>query len=354
MESAAQIFHLDELWQRVLLGGLELAHILTQFRLDKVEPERAVEVGLLADFRHGLRLHLRFIERPESVFVQRPAACEGALPHHDVVLFRSGEIVHREGKLRVLYHAQVRLDAAVPAHGGFRLAVRDHALDEFVPDKILAHDLRLARGDEEVEVAARLAPAPEAPARRDADHFGVRAQVVEHPLRIRRDLAHSESPRVLLPILDAFQNVCRSLFAKALQPGHAAVAAAFLQFLHRRNLQLLPHRVDFLLPHAADVKHLEKPRREFGLEVRVVVERARRHERRDLLCDGAAYAFDVAERPGLGSLPEISRESFDRASGIAIRANLERILALQLEHHRDFFERVGDLVFGNFRHMPGR
>src|SRR6266516_1688258 len=96
--------------------GLKLTAIFAQLGRNKIEIEGAIKFSFIPHARNLLCRSFPFRfwirgERRESVFVQGPAAFEGAVTHLDVMLFAPGEIIERERILSRANHAQIALNA---------------------------------------------------------------------------------------------------------------------------------------------------------------------------------------------------------------------------------------------------
>ena len=82
VKHAAQILELHEPRQFAVLRRFDLAGVLPQFWIDKVEIEGAIQLCLIVDLRYGLRA---FFFHSESILVERPAAGKRPLTDGPVV-----------------------------------------------------------------------------------------------------------------------------------------------------------------------------------------------------------------------------------------------------------------------------
>ena len=151
----------DQPRQRAGLGRLDLAAILAQLRWNERQSQRLVDAFL------GLPGHQRTIVDPvEPVLVELEAALDGAIAKFDVVALRAGEVLERRAALLRGNQPQVGLKPAPEQDARLGLTVSQHPLDQPVSGERV-HQRRRRAGGEDVEVAARLAAAPEAPDHRD-------------------------------------------------------------------------------------------------------------------------------------------------------------------------------------------
>src|SRR5262245_15532468 len=76
MKCATKILLLDELWQRMLFSGFELATVFPQLRRNEIEIDRAIQIGFVAYARNFawrfflLRVRINW-DRGEAVFIER-------------------------------------------------------------------------------------------------------------------------------------------------------------------------------------------------------------------------------------------------------------------------------------------
>ena len=217
MESAAQIFRLDQPGQRPRGSRLEFSAVLPQLRRDVIELERAVEIGFLADDRNrlfpgrdaALRRPVSAARRPylnwrlaEPVFVQRPAALQGAVSHHDVVLLASGKIIERERIFRRTDHAQVALNSRAQTDARFGWPLRDDGFDQRMSDE-RSRDLRRRGGrNDEIEIADDLFSPPITAGDANMKRVRESAEIVLQRLGVRRDRAEPKRSDVLRSIFN--------------------------------------------------------------------------------------------------------------------------------------------------------
>ena len=100
----------------MFFGGFEFAAVLSQFRRHEIESKRAVQIRFVAN-RWNLPRQLLFFglrirrQLRQPVFVQRPAALEGATAHLDVVFLAPGKIIERKRIFRRTDHTQIALNS---------------------------------------------------------------------------------------------------------------------------------------------------------------------------------------------------------------------------------------------------
>src|ERR1700730_17552806 len=140
MERAAHIFRLDQFWKAVFFSRFEFAAVLAQLRRNKIEIDRAIELGFIADLRNfDCRSFLaRFWVRSqwrETILIKRPAAFESTVPHLDIVLLAASEVVESKWIFRGTDHTQFALNAGAKSHACLGRSLRDDRFDERMFDK---------------------------------------------------------------------------------------------------------------------------------------------------------------------------------------------------------------------------
>ena len=165
--------------QPAIRGGLDLAPVLAQLGLDRLEVEPAVEVRLALErleVGHLGGLARRGVERDEAVLRQAPAPLLGALAEPHVVRGGTREVDEVGAETSGRRGHDVELGPLAQREAGARRAVRDGlggALVALVREgrEQPGHRPRRVIGlDEQVEVADRLGPASGRPRdRRRAD-----------------------------------------------------------------------------------------------------------------------------------------------------------------------------------------
>ena len=129
MKCAAQILLLDQMRQRVFFCRFKFTAVLAELRRDEIEIERAIQLGFVAHLRNlrsfPFPLRIRW-QRPEAIFIQRPAAFERAIAHLDVVLLVAGKIVEGKRIFCRADNAQIALDSGAKPRTRFRGSLRNH------------------------------------------------------------------------------------------------------------------------------------------------------------------------------------------------------------------------------------
>jgi hypothetical protein len=122
------------------------------------------------------------------------------------------------------------------------------------------HGLGGLGGDEEVQVAHRLAPAPHAARGLDAPHAGDLAQARAEGVRVLQGAVQRHAPLPLAVARDGLEDALDPLLPHARQPAHAAGAAAGLQRVDRGHAQALPRRRRRLGADALHREQVQHPR----------------------------------------------------------------------------------------------
>ena len=113
VQRALEIGPFDELWQLVLFRRGKLALVLAQLRRNVRKVEFLINLLFGPAGDQQFRVARLLLRLEEAVFVEAQSAFDGALAHHDIVFFASGEIGQRERKFRVADHPQIGLNAAL-------------------------------------------------------------------------------------------------------------------------------------------------------------------------------------------------------------------------------------------------
>ena len=344
MEDAAEVGELDELGQLALLARFDLPVAFAEFRWDPRQAERGKDFGFILGAGRDGRAAFEGLEAP---LAHAEATRERAVPHGDVMLLGAREVMQREIELLERDDAEVGLQAALEADARLGFPVGGDLLHARITHEP-RHDRRgVGRRDEEVQVTHGLTRAPQR-----ARGFGA--------LRLREGAQTGQDgfgdfgrfvPTVALPvsdaILDAFEDLDLRLFAKALEVGDGAAGAGRLEFGQVVDVQLRPKRADFLRSEPGNLDDLEQTGRNARLELLVERQDAIAVERGDLVDQRLAHAGDFLQLVRGDQFAQILGERFQRAGAGGIRADLERVLARQLQQRRDLIEDRGDLGFSH-------
>ena len=156
-------------------------------------------------------------------------------------------------------------------------------------------------------------------------------------MRVREEMA----ARVALALLERFEDEPFLLRPHAAQRTDAAIGRRVLEIGERPDAELAVQRRHGLWPDAVQVEQVEDRRREFGQQL--------------AMKGGAAGLGDLADSRGqilpdarnLAQARFVERREVMRMIGgdvgaVPIRANLERIVVLDLEEVRNLPENAGD------------
>ena len=207
------------------------------------------------------------------------------------------------------------------------------------------HQRRRCAGGEDIEVAARLAAAPEAPYHRDrrawrrltepADERG--GGVVGFGAE-----APSRDPRALL---ERLENLAFLPGAHALELTKAPVACRGFELLERADPQVVIEQGHRLRADALQMQQIEDRRRELLEELLVIGDAAGIDQLADLRGEVLADPRKLEPFPGRERRDTIGMMR-DGLRGVAICPDLERVLVLDLEKIADLGEdpRDGEIV----------
>ena len=332
----------DERGKGVPRRRVDLAAVLAQLRRDPVHPERGVDL-LFAGAGELLAARLG-ADAVEPVLVQQELALERDPAQADVVLLRAGEVEERCAPRAGRHDAQVDLHPARDQHRRLRVAVREDALDRRGADEG-GHDRRrvVAAGDD-VDVADRLAEAPQAARDREQLESGLLAEPGEHRVRRGARLVEQRASRPLTERGDRLEDVLLRLRLDLRELAETAVLRGLLELVDRRDAQVVVDRSRGRRPHPRDAQEREEPGRHGRLQLLVTDRSPRRDELLDRLADRRADFRDLLEPFLLDELGERLAQIADRARRRTVRHGAEDVLALELEEVRDLVEDVRDRV----------
>ncbi len=346
VDVAADVLEPDQLRQRAPFGRLELAAPLAKLGRNLRETQRVVDVRLGPPGHERSVVHAK-----EPVLVQLEPARDGPVAQRDVVRFRAGEVLHRRAAAFFGHEPEIGLNAAPEPHARLRVSLAENPLDQLV-HREGRHHVRVVPRREDVDVARRVRAAPDAADVVEHDRRAFRAQVVEQQTGGLGGIGQQVPAGVLLPLGARPENELFLLRSQPFQAAHAAVAARGLELLDRLDAELRVEQRNRLRADALQVEQVENRRRELLEQIAVKTGFAGLGNladfRRQILADAGNRAqllfVEMGERFG---------RVRDRLGRVPVRANLERVLALDFEQIGDFREDARD---GQVFHvsLPGR
>ena len=218
--------------------------------------------------------------------------------------------------------------------------MRQDALHELVAGERV-HQRRRGAGGEDVEVAAGLAAAAQAADRRDVGVGRVLAERGdERGGRLVR-FGHQPAAGRARPLLERLQDEGLLLRAHALEAAQPSLARRALEVVERADAELAVEQRDGLRADALQAEQVEDGRRELLQQLLVIGDRAGVDELADL---GVEVLADPGDRePCRGrQVGDPLGGVRDGLRGVAVRADLERVLALDLEQVADLGEHARD------------
>ena len=137
-------------------------------------------------------------------------------------------------------------------------------------------------------------------------------------------------------------------FTETGQFRHATRLARLAQLLDRTNAQLLVERLDFSRAQAGNREQLQNGLRKFSAQIFEVFQRTGRGEFLNFQCDALPDPRNLRHCFFILKIWYVPAKSFDRARGVRVSPDLERIFALQLEQRCDLLENTGDFLLGHY------
>jgi hypothetical protein len=252
----------------------------------------------------------------------------------------AGEILHRRAAALGRHEPEVGLLSAAQEHAGLRVATTEHTLDKAVGREPV-HDGGGGADGEHVEVAARLTAPAEAP---DRDEFHVPFLLSQRRhergggfRRVCHEVAAGMAPVVCERLEHRF------LLARTHAPDlpDAAILQRGVEIVQGADPQLRMQLAHGSRTHALQPCQIEEGGRELGEELPVVLGPAGLRDLAHFLREVAADARDLQQLRFI-EVRQALRGARHAVGGIAVGANLERVLPLDLEQVGYFPEQARD------------
>ncbi len=298
VQVAADVANGDEVGELPPLGNRDLATALAELRRDPWQPDRLVD-AFLRVARHGRAARLPLlVELEHAVLVHREATVPRPGPQLHVVLLRPGEVLDRRPEGGFGNDPQIDLHPLRPADAHLRVAAEEHG-GRPLPRGESVHDRRsVVRHHDDVEIADRLPPAPQAPCRLDLPAARLGLQVGDRSVGDRLRVA-PQQPLVLgaLRKRDVLEDRRLGLLAEALDLPHPSLPAGRLERVERIDAQPVHEQLRLLGTQAGHPHDREGGRRHRGGEFVQQGQAAGVEERRDLRREVGTDSLDVGQAP---------------------------------------------------------
>jgi hypothetical protein len=257
VEGAAEVGEFEELGKLAGGGGGDFAEIFPEFGRDEIEIESAVETGFVVDWGDGLE-ELATFGGGEAIFIEGPAAFEGAGAHLDIMLFAAGEVVQGKGKFGPGDEAEVTLEAILQEHAAFGGSVGEDIADEGMGDEVGTNWLGGFGLDEEVDVADFFFAAAETSGDLGEGDFGELAQIGQELFDEGGDVAEAVASGMLGKLGDGFEEIGGGFGAEAWEGGDASVLASGGEVGNRSDAKLIIEDLDFFRSEALEFEELKE------------------------------------------------------------------------------------------------
>src|SRR6266545_262764 len=328
---------LDETWERARLGSLKLAGALAQLGRDPGQPD-GLEHVLLALPRAPPPLAIE-----HAVLAELDSAVHRPRADGDVVRLAAGEVVEGRAERLRRQHAEVHLQPDAQPDGRLGRALREHGRDLGEIAERPHHRRGLRRGDEDVEVADGLLPAPHASGRlhrtdaRDlpqlrADRVGVGDRAVQ---RHARGAARAVT-------LDRLEDRLRAALAHSVQLRQSPGPAGLLERVDVGDPEHLPDGRDRLWTDPLDREQLDDPRRHARRELVAIRQRSPLEELADPGGDALADGGDGGELALAPELRDRPWQRVDHLGGLPVGPHLVGVAPGELEQVGQLGEGLGD------------
>ena len=124
--------------------------------------------------------------------------------------------------------------------------------------------------------------------------------------------------------------------------------------LNRADLEFLVKGFDLFRAETRNREQFQDGRRKFRAQLLQIFQRTSGGELFDLERDAFADAGNFSQRFFILQVRDVSTKCFDRARGVDVRSNLERILAFQFEQRADVLQNSGDFTFGHYSTLSAK
>src|ERR1039457_4233588 len=341
VQVAADVAQFHQLGKASLLRGFDFAGVLAQFGRDPRQAQRLVDAFLGLAGHAGIARHAE-----QAVLAQLQPHLHGARANGDVVVLAAREVLHGGAEVLRQQRAHVHLQAFAAHFGAGLIPAAPQPLPHpRVGDKLVERVGGRGARHQQIEIAHRLAPAPQAArrghgihARHPAQEF---AKFFGHAFGIAQQIA---SGALAIPG-DGAQYLLLQLGAHAGQRAQLLLLAEALQFVGGRDVEVLEDERDTLGAKALDLEEFQSGGREFceqqvaALAGTAFGDFGEHHG--EALADSrnvGDLALRVAQDIG-----DAFRVAFHGGSAVAIAANAKRIFGGDLhqiggfpQHARDF------------------
>ena len=337
---APEVAERHQLRQRSLSGRLDLPVGLPELRLDVIEPEPAVDLGLgrVAGDLAGLGVG-------DPVLGDRQAHLDGALPQLDAVLRRPAEVLEQVPVGVGGDDPQVDSDPVLGGDVGTALTGRRSGDHERVVHERLRECDRVAAGRDQVDVVAGLGAAPRGAGHLDGLAGRMVTQVRGDLLRDRQNLRQQQA--LGRPPVGEFpergQDVLLGLRAKPLDLADPLCLGRLAQVVEVGDTELVVEAPCGLRAHSRHPRHLDQRRRELPLELRGRGDLARVEEGHDLALERLPDARELRGPSGPGKLLDRHGALADHPRGFAVRQDSVPNGPVELVQGGELRQRVRDL-----------
>ena len=278
----------------------------------------------------------------QTVFVQLQVALNRPVAQDDVVRLGAGEVLHRRAAAFRRNESQVGLVAARQTDAALRVAMAQHSFNPGRLEKRAHQGRRAFRGHvgahcENIDVSTRLAPAAQAADRHELD-VGRALAKVPRELCGNRDAIGQQVPAgVLLSLVERFEDERFLLRTHAAQLAQAPFPCRRSEIVQRADVESRVEECHRLGPDALEPKQVEDRRRKLEQEILMESARPAVGKLTDLLGEVLADAGQLEEL-SLVQTRDAVGPGGNRVGCGAVRPNLERVLAFDLEQVCDFRE----------------
>ena len=323
---------------------IDFAEILAHFR------RNVVELQLGVNFLFSLsRNRLLAVECGQAVLVQRVTHLQRSLAQGHIVGFRSREVLHSCSERIRRQQAHVDLHSAAQVEADLVVAAGDHIHERrilrHVRNGLLSSFFGGAgfSGNENVQVPHCLASSPQGSRRRDLVDTGKLLEIRGEFFGFRLGCINQKAPTNAAIVFDGLEQLRLVLFAHARQFANLALSRQFLDTVHIADFVGAPDERDRLRPQSLNLQQLQHRRA-------VLLQQFRLHRQLAVFeefLEIAKHAF--ADAGNFEDLLRLSDEIFyrlrmilNRLRGVAVRANAEGILPIDLEQVGSLVKNIGD------------
>ena len=348
VEIAAHVAEFDQFRKAIgaidQRSGIKFARVFAEFGRNPGVAKAFVDFGFA-----GPGYTLIIFDREEAVFVERETLANGGGAERDIVLLAAGEVLQGSSEVFRTEGANVHLQAVeAEKDAGFVGAFAEHFLCLRMMDDVVQGGDRVGTGDEDVEVADRVAATAEAAGGFDAFNPGERPEFLRQFPGDTDAIGKKEAARAFSVSLNGAEDFFFEFGTHAGESAELLLAADAFEVVDGLHAVVLVEKGDAFGTEALDFEQLQGGGRVFREHFIAAVKGA---AGADFLDDKGETFADTGDAGDFAAgITEHVADAFgvaeDRGGAVTVAANAEAIFSGDFHEVRGFGEKAGNfLVF---------